>query len=54
MNNVIEMTRIERRQDIDGHQYWCVMLFSATTAKWLIMSEHLSNAAALTDLQNWR
>ena len=54
MATVVEMSKIETRTGIDGRRYWCVMIKSAATGRWIVQGEYLTEDAAKNDLRNWR
>ena len=46
-----EITKIEQREGTDGRTYYCVMLLSAATGRWIVQGEHLTQDAAEQDRQ---
>jgi hypothetical protein len=49
MTKITEMSKIEQ---VNG--FWCVLILSAATGRWIVQGEHTNRDAALRDLRNWR
>jgi hypothetical protein len=49
MQKVVEMSRVSQHKNM-----WCVEIFSAAIARWIVQGEFVTKRAALADLVNWR
>lgn len=49
MTTINEISKVEH---ING--FWCVLILSAATGRWIVQGEHRNEAAARRDLLNWR